>query len=155
MKLHKCEIFDQIWLHLNSERCKSVFILQISSGAFQRVFQYLVLVFFCKNRLRYSRERASQSLPTISQIENLKKRYNKHRHIRARLLATTSVDLAGSASIFSRGKASSTTRCKLPWKPMFFLTLSQNGFFLTFENHFLIFSNFFLIVRKLFSENLR
>ncbi len=40
--------------------CKSVYILQISSRAFKGIFS-------CKIRRRYSRERASQSLPKISQ----------------------------------------------------------------------------------------
>ena len=43
---------------VRSERCKRMSILQILSRAFQRTFN-------CKNRRRYSRERASQSLEVI------------------------------------------------------------------------------------------
>ena len=72
IKLQKiCELLkidlqtcENVWRNLveclNSQRFKSLKILWISSRAFWRVFA-------CKNRLRYSRERASKSLPKISQ----------------------------------------------------------------------------------------
>ena len=46
---------------LRSERCKNMSILEISSRAFERIFT-------CLNRLRYNRERASQSLEVIQFI---------------------------------------------------------------------------------------
>ena len=59
---------------LNAERCKSVYvdILYISSRIFKRV-----RVFTFNNWRRYSRERASRSLPTITQP--LEKQLEKHR----------------------------------------------------------------------------
>ena len=57
---------------LSLERCKSVYILLISSRVFQRVFSiYCLHLFTCKNRRRYSQERALQSFKSSSHPGNL------------------------------------------------------------------------------------